>query len=38
LAGAGTRDILLERNDLRKARLPYSFSAGALPQALRLGY
>jgi len=38
LAGAGTKDILLERNDFRKARLPYSFSEGALPQALKLGY
>jgi len=38
LAGEGTKDILLERNDFRKARLPYSFSEGALPQAVKLGY
>ena len=38
LTGEGTKDILLERNDLRMARLPYSFAAGAPPQALRLGY
>ena len=38
LAGQGTRDILLERNDFRKARLPYSFAEGAKPAALRLGY
>jgi len=37
-AGAGTKDILLERNDLRKARLPYSFAEGAKAQALKLGY
>ena len=37
-AGEGTKDILLERNDFRKARLPYSFAAGASPQALKLGY
>ncbi|NTV80057.1 MAG: hypothetical protein HGA24_01350 [Candidatus Aminicenantes bacterium] len=37
-AGEATKDILLERNDFRKARLPYSFSAGASPQALKLGY
>jgi polygalacturonase len=36
--GEGTKDILLERNDLRKARLPYSFSEGAKAQALKLGY
>jgi len=38
LSGEGTKDILLERNDFRKARLPYAFADGALPQALRLGY
>jgi len=38
LAGEGTKDILLERNDFRKARLPYAFGPGALPQALKLGY
>jgi hypothetical protein len=37
-AGEATKDILLERNDFRKARLPYSFTAGASPQALKLGY
>ena len=37
LAGEGTRDVLFERNDLRKARLPYAFASGAKPQALRLG-
>jgi polygalacturonase len=36
--GEGTRDILLERNDLRRARLPYAFGNGASPQALKLGY
>jgi polygalacturonase len=36
--GAGTKDILLERNDFRKARLPYAFRAGSSPQALKLGY
>jgi polygalacturonase len=38
LTGKDTKDILLERNDLRKARLPYSFGEGAKPAALRLGY
>jgi polygalacturonase len=38
LTGSGTTDILLERNDFRKARLPYSFADGAKPQALKLGY
>ena len=38
LTGAGTKDVLLERNDFRRARLPYSFALGALPQALKLGY
>jgi len=38
LTGEGTKDILLERNDLRRARLPYSFAEGAKPQALKLGY
>ena len=37
-AGESTKDILLERNDYRKARLPYAFSGGASPQALKLGY
>ena len=37
-AGEGTKDILLERNDFRKARLPYAFGPGASPQALKLGY
>jgi polygalacturonase len=37
-AGEGTKDILLERNDFRKARLPYAFGAGASPQVLKLGY
>jgi hypothetical protein len=36
--GEGTKDILLERNDFRKARLPYSFGEGAKSQALKLGY
>ncbi len=36
--GEGTKDILLERNDFRRARLPYSFGNGASPQALKLGY
>ncbi len=36
--GEGTKDILLERNDLRRARLPYAFGSGASPQALKLGY
>ncbi|MCK7482463.1 MAG: hypothetical protein M0C28_39085 [Candidatus Moduliflexus flocculans] len=27
--GEGTKDILLERNDLRRARLPYAFGNGA---------
>lgn len=36
--GEGTKDILLERNDFRKARLPYSFAEGAKPEALKLGY
>jgi len=36
--GEGTKDILLERNDFRLARLPYSFAEGALPQSLKLGY
>jgi hypothetical protein len=36
--GEGTKDILLERNDFRKARLPYSFGDGAKPEALKLGY
>ena len=38
LTGKGTKDILLERNDLRKARLPYSVGDGAKPAALKLGY
>lgn len=38
LAGEGTKDILLERNDFRKARLPYSLAEGAKPEALKLGY
>jgi hypothetical protein len=38
LAGEGTKDILLERNDLRKARLPYSLAEAVPPQALKLGY
>lgn len=38
LSGEGTKDILLERNDLRRARLPYSFKAGTKPAALKLGY
>ncbi len=38
LSGEGTRDILLERNDFRRARLPYAFGQGATPQALKLGY
>ncbi len=38
ITGEGTKDILLERNDFRKARLPYSFAEGAKPSALRLGY
>jgi hypothetical protein len=38
LTGRGTRDVLFERNDLRRARLPYAFALGALPQALKLGY
>ncbi len=37
-SGEGTKDILLERNDFRRARLPYSFANGASPQALKLGY
>lgn len=37
-AGEATKDILLERNDFRKARLPYAFGDGAAPQALKLGY
>jgi polygalacturonase len=36
--GEKTTDILLERNDFRRARLPYAFAAGAKPQALKLGY
>lgn len=38
LLGEGTKDILLERNDLRRARLPYAFGDGAKPEALKLGY
>jgi polygalacturonase len=38
LNGEGTKDILLERNDFRKARLPYSFGKGATPTALKMGY
>ena len=38
VAGEGTKDILLERNDFRKARLPYSFAEGAKPQVLKMGY
>jgi hypothetical protein len=38
LTGEGTKNVLLERNDLRRARLPFSFALGAGPQALRLGY
>ena len=37
-SGEGTKNILLERNDFRKARLPYSFVSGALAQALKMGY
>jgi hypothetical protein len=37
-SGEGTKDIVLQRNDYRKARLPYAFSGGASPQALKLGY
>jgi hypothetical protein len=37
-SGEGTKNILLERNDFRKARLPYSFAAGASAQALKMGY
>ncbi len=37
-SGELTKNILLERNDFRKARLPYSFAAGALAQALKMGY
>jgi polygalacturonase len=37
-SGEGTKDIRLERNDFRKARLPYSFAAGASPQAIKMGY
>ncbi len=37
-SGEGTKNILLERNDFRKARLPYSFAAGSLAQALKMGY
>jgi len=37
-SGEGTKNILLERNDFRKARLPYSFASGALAQALKMGY
>jgi polygalacturonase len=37
-SGEGTRDIRLERNDYRKARLPYSFAAGASAQSVKLGY
>jgi len=36
--GEATKDVLLERNDFRKARLPYSFTNGATPQAVKLGY
>jgi hypothetical protein len=36
--GPGTKDILLERNDFRRARLPYSVGGGASPQAVKLGY
>ena len=38
LTGEGTRDIRLERNDFRRARLPYAFGGGASAQALKLGY
>lgn len=38
LTGEGTEDILFERNDLRRARLPYAFAEGAKPASLRLGY
>ena len=37
-SGEGTKNILLERNDFRKARLPYTFVSGALAQALKMGY
>jgi hypothetical protein len=37
-SGEGTKNILLERNDFRKARLPYSFAAGSSAQALKMGY
>jgi len=37
-SGELTKDVLLERNDFRKARLPYSFAAGASAQALKMGY
>ncbi|MCK7480525.1 MAG: hypothetical protein M0C28_27310 [Candidatus Moduliflexus flocculans] len=36
--GEGTKDILLERNDFRRARLPTPSANGASPQALKLGY
>jgi len=38
LTGEGTKDILLERNDFRKALLPYSLKDGAKPESLKLGY
>jgi len=38
LTGEGTKDILLERNDFRKALLPYSLKDGAKPESLELGY
>jgi hypothetical protein len=37
-SGEGTKNILLERNDFRKARLPYSFTARSSAQALKMGY
>jgi len=38
LTGEGTKDVLLERNDLRRALLPYSLKEGAKPESLKLGY
>jgi hypothetical protein len=37
LTGVGTRDILVERNDFRKARLPFSLAKEVPPGALKLG-
>jgi hypothetical protein len=36
-SGELTKHILLERNDFRKVRLPYSFASGASAQALKFG-